>query len=360
MRALTIALAALSGSCNFDAEAQMGASPHIVSPQKVPKVIRAIPNYTRFSYSGLTFFNKKLYASSNIGLLEFDGGSLSNLYKWHDRDDVVSGPWLDVANNSVWVMHDGLGKLIRYDGEAWAMTELPEPKEGYSRGDMLSGFRGTGTSRGFWLEGGGHAWRWIAKNAAWEPVPMPQDSTLVRVLPLKDKMLLIMRHELLPFLVRDEHFKSDTIHNDEGRFNEVPNKTGKNFFAEQVAIIGDLAYVLTREGVIFRVTPNEITRLEAPEDCETIVATTAGFLLASFRHDGIYEYAAGWRKKFPSPYPPNEAEHWTYLSESNGQIALAITSKPYLDVEHQPKDPGQTTLWISSGSELKPIPIGDR
>jgi hypothetical protein len=357
---LIVLLALLICSCNFPANTQVGAArPRVVPPQEVPKVLRAIPSYTRFSYSGLCFFNRKLYASSNIGLLEFDGGTLSNLYKWHDRDDVISGPWLDVASKSVWVKHDGIGKLIRYDGNAWEITELPRPKEGYTRGDMLSGFRGIGTSGGFWLEGGGHAWRWNSNNSAWEPVPIPQDGSLARIIPLPNIMLLAMRHELLPFLVKEDDFESDTIHYYEGRLKEVPNKTGKRFFAEQIVVIRDVAYVLTRNGLIFRVTSSEIAKLDALDDCEAIVATTSGSLLASFRNSGVYEYTDGWQKRFSSPYSSTEAEHWAYLAESDGQVAFAITSKPQ-GYGESTKYPGQTTLWVSRGGELKAVPIGER
>jgi hypothetical protein len=134
------------------------------------------------------------------------------LYKWYDKDDVISGPWLDVANKSVWIKHERINKMIRYDGTAWEITELPQPKEGYTRGDILSGFRGTGTKEGFWLEGGGHAWQWNSRNSIWESVSMPQEGSLARIIPLPNKILLVMRHELAPsFLFIRSDFKSDTL-----------------------------------------------------------------------------------------------------------------------------------------------------
>ena len=111
--------------------------------------------------------------------------------------------------------------------------------------------------------------------------------------------------------------------------------------------------------LILRVTPSEMTRLDAPDGCEVIAATTTGSLLASFRNAGVYEYKEGWHKRFPSPYSSTEPEHWAYLAESDGQIAFAITSMPqgYGDSKMYR---GQTTLWISRGSELKAVPIGER
>ena len=346
-------------SCNFIQNTQVPeAQPRRVSPQEIPRMVRAIPSYTSFSYSGLCFFNRKLYASSNIGLLESEGGGLLQLYKWYDSDDVVSGPWLDLANNSVWVMHDGIGRLIRYDGKAWEIRELPRPKEGYSRGDMLAGFRGMGTPEGFWLEGGGHAWRWNTKSSTWEPAPMPQDGSVVRVIPLPSQMLVVTRHESLSFLVEGDHFKSDTVHYYEGQWNEVPNKTGRSFFTEQMVVVRDGAYLLTSNGFILSVTQSEITRLDTQDDCEAIVATTAGSLLASFRNFGIYEYRDGWQKRFSCPYSSTEADHWSYLAEFDGQVAFAVTSKSQGHGEGT-KYRGQTALWVSAANELKHVPIGE-
>jgi hypothetical protein len=358
-RVLIVSLAVLAS--NFVAHTQGDKSrPRVVPPQEIPKVIRAIPSYTRFSFSGLSFFNKKLYASSNIGLLEFDGGTLSKLYKWNDSDDVVSGPWLDVANNSLWVMHDGLNQMIRYDGTAWHITEPPRPKEGFSRGDVLAGFRGAGTPEGFWLEGGGHAWRWDSRGSVWEPVRVPPDGSLARIVPLPNTMLLVMRHASLDFLVKKgQDFKSDTVHYYQDSWKEVPNKTGKSFFAKQVVVIKDVGYILTRDGLIFRVNPTEIAALDAPGECEAIAATTSGTLLAGLRNSGVYEYAGGWQKRFSAPYSSTEAEHWSYLARSDGPTAFAITSMPKLD-EDKRNYPGQTTLWISSGGELREAKVGER
>jgi hypothetical protein len=334
--------------------------PRVVHPQEVSKIIGAIPSYTEFSYSGLCFFNKKLYASSNIGLLEFDGGSLSQLYKWYDRDDVISGPWLDDADKSVWVMHDGMDKLIRYDGNTWSETELPQPKEGYTRGDMLEGFRGAGTPEGFWLEGGGHAWRWNNRNSGWEPVPIPQDYPLVRFIPLPDIKLMITRHTPFPSMVsEDEDFQSDTVQFFDKKWERVTNKTGENFFVEQVVLVNDVAYIRTTKGHILRITPAEITKLDAPGECEAMTVTTSGSLLASFRNSGIYEYKGGWNKKYSSPYPPAEGEHWAYLAESDGQVAFAVSPKPQLH-EDRVKYINRATLWLSDGDELKAVKVGER
>jgi hypothetical protein len=82
--------------------------PRAASPSQVPSIVKAVPHYTSFGYSGLAFFRGKLYATSNIGLLEYEAGHLSTLYKWYDEDDFVSGPWLDASHSSPWMLHEAI------------------------------------------------------------------------------------------------------------------------------------------------------------------------------------------------------------------------------------------------------------
>lgn len=353
-----MSLCVLACGCAPPPDTHVGGSlPRVVPPQGIHKVIDAVPHYTTFAYSGLCFFNGKLYVSTNIGMLEVEGGRPAALYKWHDRDDVITGPWPDPADGLLWARHEGLDKLLRYDGKTWAVTEHPRPKGGFMRGDILAGFRGTGTPEGFWLEGGRHAWRWDSRAGVWEEARRPQEGGLAGVVPLPGKMLVIMRHEVLPYLVkRGEDFNSDTVHYYDGGWKEVPNNTGKGFLAERVISVKEAAYVLTREGELLRLTPAGLTRQESPGECEAIAATTAGTLLASFVNLGVYEYATGWQKRFPPPYPDTEPERWAYLAESNGQVAFAVTAKP--KGGGRDTGPGQNALWVSSGGELKAVTVG--
>jgi hypothetical protein len=98
---------------------QSASTPQIKSPQEASTLIRTLPGYARFGYTGLGFLDAKLYASTNIGLLEFENGNLSRLYSWSNKDDVVSGPWMDRAHQSLWIFHDGLRRLMRFDGKSW-------------------------------------------------------------------------------------------------------------------------------------------------------------------------------------------------------------------------------------------------
>lgn len=357
---VTILIALLMCGCSLIARSQLNASnPRIVSSKDVPSIIKGLPSYTGFSYSGLSFFNGRLYASSNIGLLEYEGGTLSKLYKWYDRDDVISGPWFDRANQSLWAFHNGINKLIRFDGRNWSVVDLPRSREGFSRGDMLRGFQGISTDSAFWLQAGYNAWRWDAGKQAWINVPVPETALFVGLAPIKDKVFVIIEHNYKSYFAESPYNRPDKPNSDavyftqNGQYQELPNKSG-NFFTENIVIAKEAAYILTKDRRLLRLTTSEISPIESLGEIESMTVTSSGNLLVSFRNNGIYEYSDGWHKRFTSPYPPSESEHWAYLSESNGQIALAITSKS------QRAGNNKTTLWISSGSELKAVPLAER
>ncbi len=339
-------------------------TPRGLPPSEVPRIIRAIPSYTRFGYSGLAFFNGKLFASSNIGLLEYEGGSLSRLYKWNDKDDVVSGPWFDEANKSLWAFHNGIGKLIRFSGETWNAADLPRSKEGYTRGDMLRGFRGVSTASAFWLEGGSRAWRWETDKNIWVNEPTPETGLFVSVIPLNDRKFLLMRHRYAPYIAESPFNRPDKPNSDipyflqDGQWRELPDKSGIKFFTKDIVVSKMAAYILTEDGELLQLTTSQISPMEVLGEVEAMTVTTAGHLLIGIRNKGIYEYSGDWRKTFSSPYPSTEGEHWAYLAESEGQVAFAITSKPTMVGQEKWKYTGQTTLWVSKGSELKEIPLG--
>ena len=359
---VAILIALLMCGCNLIARNQLNASsPRIVLAKDVHRIVNAIPSYTRFSYSGLSFFNGKLYASSNIGLLEYNGGTLSQLYKWYDKDDVISGPWIDRANKSLWVFHNGIGKLIRFDGKNWSAADLPRSREGFSRGDMLRGFQGISTDSAFWLQGSNYAWRWHASKSAWIVEPVPGTGLFVSIAPIKDKVFVIMRNDYSPIIAESPYNRPDKPNSDavyffqNGQWQEISNKSG-NFFTENIVIAKEAAYIITKDRRLLRLTTSDVSPIESLGEIEAMTVATSGNLLVSFRNNGIYEYSDGWNKRFTSPYPPTEPEHWAYLSESNGQVALAVTSKS----QGAGKNAGQTALWISSGSDLKAVPLGER
>ncbi|HNG95533.1 MAG TPA: hypothetical protein PLB32_22205 [Acidobacteriota bacterium] len=339
------------------------ANPRIILPQDVPRKIKEIPTYTRFGYSGLAYYKGGLYASSNIGLFEFQNGKLTHLYKWDDRDDVVSGPWIDQANDSLWLFHNGLNKLIRFDGKEWAFLELPRPKYGYTRMDMLKGFQGVSSDKSFWLQIGGSAWRLDASKNGWVSEPRPEPGLLVSMAPLKDKTHYIVRHKYASFFPEsavnrpNKPFTDGVYLFNQGEWKESPESNGLCYFAKQVLAFKDVVFILTESQQLLRLTSTEIKPIKTLGEIEAMTSTSTGTLLVSFRNQGIYEYTNDWQQKFPSPYPKTETSHWAYLSEYDGEIALAITPKPQWAGDGTWSYSGLTTLWISSGNEWKAIPL---
>jgi hypothetical protein len=149
---------------------------------------------------------------------------------------------------------------------------------------------------------------------------------------LDSKLLFIVRHEVLSFLVKDgQDFASDTIVTDDGGWHTVANETGLKFFADSWAVTEQRGYLCTRNGLLLKVTPRAIAKLDAPGECETLARSALGTLLASFRRTGIYEFTAGWQLRDPHPYPSGTGDYWAHLSGSGTELAFAIDGKPLAD-----------------------------
>ncbi len=330
-------------------------NPKTIPQQQIKQIIDRLPDYARFSISGMRFFNKKLYVATNIGLLELETEISIRLFRWLENDAVVEGPWLDSAHKLLWFWLPATNNLIHFNGTDWIDGKLPQ--NGYTRGDILKGFRGSSNKHDFWLEGANRTWRWDNKNNSWiEETRIPTDGSLVRILPMQQRILFVQRHETLDFLVKSSTFKSDNIQYFTDKWLEIPNSSGKNFLTEQAISSNDVAYIRTRNGEILRVTASEVSALNTPGFCEAITFTSTGSLLASIRNFGIYEYSGKWLRRFEYPLQEND-EHWAYLAEANGQVAFATSSMSKLTKDYKPTHIGTTGIWLSSGNKLQRVKI---
>jgi hypothetical protein len=158
--------------------------------------------------------------------------------------------------------------------------------EGYSRQSHANGFVRVA---------GGSVWRWESTTNTWNSVPQPvrekgdeHDDTgdVIGVFPVGNKTVLIMRHQLLSFLVKhNQDFQSDTVVMDNGGWRSLRNDSQGGFLAEKWVMAGKSRYIWTRSGVLLRVSVQSITKLGARGDCEAIAATESGKLMASFRRN---------------------------------------------------------------------------
>ncbi len=326
--------------------------PKSLAPKDIPRLIRSLPEYTRFGISGLSYFKGRLYASTNLGLLVVVSDKVVVLYQWREQDAVVEGPWRDIANDVLWIQHASDGSLARYDGTSWHRLKLPRKSDGYTRGDMLRGFLGISVPQGFWFVGGGHAWRWES-NGDWavEPQPpAPQWSSVRAVAPVGDTLFYIVQEGIeaippSPYAVYDR----------EHGWSRTPLKTMD--FGHQIVVTPRVAYVRADDGTLFSISSASITPVSAPGPCEAITRTSTGELLASFRNRGIYLFADGeWKLKAKYPYDSNEGEHWAYIAEDAGQVAYATTSVPNL-IRNSNKFTfsGTDALWVLEGKKLKRV-----
>lgn len=338
----------------FQQESSM--EPKSILPQKIPGLIRSLPKYTRFGFSGLSFFKGHLYASSNLGLLVISGEKIEALYQWPPtKDTVVEGPWNDLANNAIWIQLASNGSLIRFDGTNWHHIQLPRPPTGeYTRGDILKGFIGISAPQAFWVVGGGNAWRWESTKVGWKPESQPlapEWSVTRAVAPFEDSLLYVVCEGLevtppSPY----------AIYVRKGSWRKIPLQ--KMDF-EDVVVTTKSVYIRAADGTLFSINDSSKTILDTPGECEAITRTSAGGLLASFKNIGIYLLSdADWELKASYPYEPTEGEHWAHIAEDGGRIAYATTSVPHLSGEDGNWSfSGTVALWVLLGSKLSKVLI---
>lgn len=155
--------------------------PNVKPAGEIHKLIKSLPNYAPFSFTGIAFYKDRLFAGTNIGLIELKNALPQTVYQWTHGDAVVEGPWADDATDSLWIQRDHDGALLRLDQKGWHLVKLPDPPKGYfSRGDVLGGFRGVCELSGFRFVGGGFVWkRDVADHWTLEPSPpVPEYSSL--------------------------------------------------------------------------------------------------------------------------------------------------------------------------------------
>jgi hypothetical protein len=354
---------------SFFSQGQSVQQPQTITSNGISKSIKGLPSYARFGIWGLSFYDNALYASTNIGLLKIKSDSIVGLLQWQGKSkgNVVSGPWLDIQNKRLWILNDNAWSLLSFDGNAWKVSKVPEPKRGYTRGDVLNGQRISSTANFSFLEAGGSYWKWNEAKYSWEAQDVPTDlkitvtytslknvtseikGTLVRIIPIGNIVGCVMRFELLPFLIKDNNFHSDEVHYFNEKWQQIPNNSGINFLAESVVSVNDdEAFILTQDKRLLRINASEINQVSIIGQCDAIASSSRGKLIASFRNMGIYEFENGWNKKFSAPYPQDNGDYWTYLSENNNRYALTMTP-------HEKNR--KARIWVSSGDRLKEIEI---
>ncbi|HXM09730.1 MAG TPA: hypothetical protein VN946_07285 [Terriglobales bacterium] len=351
-------------------------APNSGSPRALPGaafngIVRRLPDYASFSLTGAAYFDNRLYIGSNVGLLEIENGSVARLFQMQKSDSVVSGPWFDRSDHLLWVMDEHTHELLNFNGSIWQRVAMPQPPKGYySRGEVLEGIKPVGTNAGFWVAAAGGAWRWSATTRNWmvepEPPPMSVDDSVLGALPIQGGIAYIVRHELLPFLLRPgQPFKSDTITlvNGSGP-HELSVREGVSFLAEMWTVANASAYICDRDGRMLIVSPSEVTPIPTPGGCEAVAVDEQGNLVASFRGHGIFRFTGSEWRLLSSPMPGSgQGEYWAYVAINNDEIAYVTDAKPVVDEQTSHgrnmhwKRNAETAAWILWGERASKVKL---
>jgi hypothetical protein len=339
---IPVALAGIVLFAEYWRESPNEGPPKVLTATKLSERIKSLPAVAHFWVSGLSFFDGKLYAGTNLGIVEILTGKVTRLYQFQSWDSVVSGPWLDRADHLLWALDERTHELLRFDGSKWTRMREPVPAKGYyPLGVGLEGVKPIGNADGFWLAAAGMAWRWESAASEWRQIPFtdPSDHThpaeVIGVLPIGEHAIGIVRHEMLPFLQRkdeDFDFLSDELVGSDGGTAATIARDGKPFLADTWTVSGDAGYICTKERELIRVTEERVARMDAPGACEAVATDENLSVLAAIKGRGIFRLAQGqWALVAGSPYPSGVGEYWTHLAAASGQLAIAIDGRSVVD-----------------------------
>lgn len=336
-----------------------GQGPKRLKSAEFERMVRHFPKDIGFGFSGAAFFQNRLYVSCNLGLVVVSDDGKIELLQWRTHDSVIEGPWLDRASGVLWAQQAADSSLIRFDGKKWDIVPMPSPPKGYfSRGDVLSGFRGVSSDESFWMVGGGFVWRWNSEKRAWklEPnPPMPNGSDIRAFLPGQDQLIYFVR------LGPDIDFGGSGLNTAaifawRGEWHEFSTA---DLHVKQYVRSDAGAYILTEEGGLYEVSHDKPIQVEGPGLCEAIGRTSTGGLLASFANHGVFlRVDESWTLKARIPCPPHEGEHWAHLAEDSGRMVLVTAPVPQLvDPPDKFVNSGTAGIWISEGGDFKRLQI---
>ena len=324
------------------------AIPRALPPSEIPGQIRKLTGRLELGFAGLAFWRGKLYATTNIGLLEIQEDRPTGLYQRHDDYNVVEGPWIEEGGSALWLWEFPSLNLLRWNGTEWTVSDLPPKERGvHTRGDVLAGFRMCSSDTRFWLEGAGSAWQWDRPAARWIPQRLPNDGGAM-LAPVGEHLFAVARG---PRASEDESPRLEVHVFDGTQWERVADAPWEDRIA---TVVGTSAagYLLTAKGEVARFDRRGLHLLTPPGRCEALARTSEGHLLASFGSKGIFEYRGdAWTLRCAYPYGPGERKHLAFLAEDRGRIAFATTATS--------RGAGTTALWVLKGESLRRISLDE-
>ena len=133
-----------------------------------------------------------------------------------------------------------------------------------------------------------------------------------------------------------------------------------NAETRESVVVGGMAYLRSEDGALFRITEEQMVRLETPAPCDAITQTSTGALLASFGRAGIYlRIADKWELRAESPAGANDGKRWAHLAENAGEIAFVTAPIPDLEgSSYRTVYSAKAGIWILSGGNFEKVDFG--
>ncbi len=326
----------------------------IIAPDKASEYITTFAkNKYPIGFTGLDFYNHKLFVGSNPGVLQFNGMNIESLYHWDG--DVSQALSVDHIYNLYWMYVPNNRKIYNFNGVNW--QSIPQPGlDGSTRGDALSGIKTFQDKTNYWIIYAGKIWRYDAAHKIFAPDNPPPNSEQEKSYKQIKYATVIGGKKYYIFsggLGFLDEGDNQVFYFDNG-WKEVSGSSQIKFDATEIISTGNLAYIRTRTGKLLQLNPTQLSVVEIPGFCNAIAISTNGSLVASFLKKGIYIYQLGnWRKLYDYPEVEFDNEHsFVYIAEDNGKIAFSI------DIfQTKSKDSWKIRphLWISDKNELKEI-----
>jgi hypothetical protein len=231
------------------------------------------------------------------------------------------------------------------------MVGMPKKKGGYTRGDILKGFKGIGNDQNFWLIGAGRAW--TVQGEGWQAsairVPELTDPFVKGVLPLGSSVCWILSPSSRGQRLFDAFEEGDRIYSTSGNEWKVCKGYDVFFSTKDFVVSPTAGYILTKSGQIVMVMNGTLSKIDSPSTCDALAIGDHGTLLGCFHDLGIFEFGSGWKKRMELPFKQDSGLEWIRLAELQGVLALARTVAP------EPHDPESIGLWISAGKSWKKV-----
>lgn len=350
------------------------SSLYSVSPHEVEKRIAALPGYAKFGLFRPAYWNGRLFACCNVGLLEFFEDKLVALWQASEGDAAVDGPWLSPGSESLWVLSQANHSFYKLDkgNSAWISVSPPKTEKGYyTRGEWLEGFTLMDGAAQFSLVAAGSAWEWDVSKEKFVTRRLPGISAVAAAAATAKSEFFVERKDALA--IGDDPIESDVIKFVRGGAAKEPvSRLGKyhrysEFYVAQMLPDGDGVWLRTKEGDLLWADEKELRLEQTPGDCEHLARSSQGVVLASFAERGIFERVGGWKKILDHPYAEKKGPYWAFLAESRGQIAFVATPMPVMERGEDESlraikwmYPGPQGMWVARQGQWKALMLGEK